>query len=339
MIPHQLKLKNFFSYRSATLDFRGLHVACICGENGAGKSSLLEAIAWSIWGKSRAASEDDTIHSGEKEVQVDFTFAIQEQVYRVIRRRVRGQSSSLEFQIETPSGFRSLTGKGLRATQQILLDYLKLDYETFINSAYLRQGGADEFALRSPAERKQILADLLKLDRYDELSERAKDLSKQAQGQFQILEQSLESLTVQLQQGETIAAELAAMEKMVEHLQQQQEIDRTALAQLQTEQNQRQAWQQQLDWHRQQMQTQTRERQRHQQELENARHPYQTLEKLLQQEAEIHQGYARFQDLQAREEEFSRKQNADRDAQQRRTEIQQQLTRQGNESQRQLAAM
>ncbi|HIK32990.1 MAG TPA: exonuclease subunit SbcC [Oscillatoriales cyanobacterium M59_W2019_021] len=339
MIPHQLKLKNFFSYRSATLDFRGLHVACICGENGAGKSSLLEAIAWSIWGKSRAASEDDTIHAGEQEVRVEFTFAMQEEVYRVIRRRRRGQSSSLEFQIETPSGFRSLTGKGLRATQQTLLDYLKLDYDTFINSAYLRQGGADEFALRSPAERKQILADLLKLDRYDQISERAKELSKQAYGQFQILEQSVASLKAQLQAGETIAAELESAEAMVTQLQQYQEVDRAALAQRQTEQNQRQAWLQQLDWHRQQMQAQTRERQRHQQELENASCQEQNLAQLLQQEAEIQQGYARFQELQTREEEWSSKQNADRDAQQRRSEVRQQLAHQESESQRQLAAL
>lgn len=54
MIPVQLILKNFLSYRDATLDFRGLHTACICGSNGAGKSSLLEAITWAIWGESRA---------------------------------------------------------------------------------------------------------------------------------------------------------------------------------------------------------------------------------------------------------------------------------------------
>jgi len=40
MIPVQLVLKNFLSYRDATLDFRGLHTACICGSNGAGKSSF-----------------------------------------------------------------------------------------------------------------------------------------------------------------------------------------------------------------------------------------------------------------------------------------------------------
>jgi exonuclease SbcC len=54
MIPQKLTLKNFLSYREATLDFSGLHTACICGVNGAGKSSLLEAITWAIWGKTRS---------------------------------------------------------------------------------------------------------------------------------------------------------------------------------------------------------------------------------------------------------------------------------------------
>ncbi|MGB5595882.1 MAG: AAA family ATPase, partial [Crocosphaera sp.] len=64
MIPLQLTLKNFLSYRDTILDFRGLHTACICGANGAGKSSLLEAITWAIWGQSRTASDEDIIHAG-----------------------------------------------------------------------------------------------------------------------------------------------------------------------------------------------------------------------------------------------------------------------------------
>ncbi len=99
MIPLKLVLKNFLSYREATLDFRGLHTACICGANGAGKSSLLEAIAWAVWGQSRAAAEDDVIHIGTQEAQVDFTFSNNQQTYRIIRSRYRGQSSSLEFQV------------------------------------------------------------------------------------------------------------------------------------------------------------------------------------------------------------------------------------------------
>ena len=100
MLPRQLTLRNFLSYRQATLDFRGIHVACICGSNGAGKSSLLEAIAWVVWGQSRVAVEDDIIHIGASEVQVDFLFEHNQQIYRVIRRRRRHQTSSLEFQIK-----------------------------------------------------------------------------------------------------------------------------------------------------------------------------------------------------------------------------------------------
>mgnify|MGYP001796474016 CR=1 FL=1 len=173
MIPLQVTLKNFLSYQDASLDFSGLHTACICGSNGAGKSSLLEAITWVVWGESRAASEDDIIHTGAKDVRVDFTFEANEEVYRVIRTRRRGSSSALEFQIETTEGFKSLTSKGLRATQEEVINHIKLDYDTFINSAYLRQGRADEFMLKRPSERKEILAELLKLNQYDDLEDKA----------------------------------------------------------------------------------------------------------------------------------------------------------------------
>ena len=85
MIPLQLTLKNFLSYREASLDFRGLHTACICGANGAGKSSLLEAITWVLWGKSRIASDDEIIHGGAEYVRVDFEFVSNQQTFRVIQ--------------------------------------------------------------------------------------------------------------------------------------------------------------------------------------------------------------------------------------------------------------
>ncbi len=149
MIPQQLTLKNFLSYREATLDFQGLHVATVCGPNGAGKSSLLEAIAWAVWRQSRVASEDDVIHVGSQEAQVDFIFTTHQQLYRIIRTRRRGQASALEFQVgiqtrdpdgATPatSSFRSLTERGLRATQQAVLAHINLDYDTFVNSACAR---------------------------------------------------------------------------------------------------------------------------------------------------------------------------------------------------------
>jgi exonuclease SbcC len=64
MIPIRLTLSNFMPYRDnvPTLNFSGIHTASICGENGSGKSSIIDAMTWALWGKSRARSDDDLIH-------------------------------------------------------------------------------------------------------------------------------------------------------------------------------------------------------------------------------------------------------------------------------------
>ncbi len=336
MIPLQLTLKNFLSYRSATIDFSGLHTACICGSNGAGKSSLLEAVTWAVWGESRAASEDDAIHAGAEDVRVDFTFTSNQHNYRVIRTRHRGQSSSLEFQVATPGGFRSLTERGVRATQQLILEHIKLDYETFINSAYLRQGRADEFMLKGPKERKEILVQLLKLNQYDELEERAKDLSRQFKGQAEQLTLHLQSITAQLQQQEETRSQLTELKIQHQELQQIQATDTEQLQKLQALANQRQTWMQQLGWAKQQDQNLTQDRDRLQQELAANQQQQQSIAAVLEQEPEITDGYAQYQSLQAQEQSFTEKFQKSSTAKQQRQHLQEQMLAQINELQRQL---
>ncbi len=336
MIPVQLILKNFLSYRDATLDFRGLHTACICGANGAGKSSLLEAITWAIWGESRAATEDDVIHSGSKEVRVDFTFESNQQKYRVIRTRVRSGTGALEFQIETPSGFRPLTGKGVRATQDLIQEHIKLDYDTFINSAYLRQGRADEFMLKRPNERKEILAELLKLNQYDELEEKAKESSRQFKIRAEELERSLESVKTQLQQREITITQTGELEAELNQLQQLQAVDNIQLQNLQVVQHQRQTKIEQLHFVRQQYQNLTQDCDRLHQEHSAVKSQLSGLEAILHQEAEIKAGYLEYQSLQSQEEAFAAKFEAYSRAQQSRQQLQQQLTKEIYQIERQL---
>ncbi|GAB4463977.1 MAG: SMC family ATPase [Elainellaceae cyanobacterium] len=328
MIPLQLRLKNFLSYRQAALDFRGLHVACVCGQNGAGKSSLLEAIAWAIWGESRATNEDDVIHQGETEAQVEFTFSCRQQTYRVLRTRVRGQTSSLELQIETPNGFRPLTERGMRATQQLILQHLRLDYETFVNSAYLRQGRADEFMLKRPGERKQILADLLKLDQYDEAAETARERSRLAKAELEVLERSLETLAHQLAAGASLSAECEALRAQIDIWQRDQASDTNALHQLQTVQQQRRAWTQQLQSHQQQERRLREDCQRLQQDLAAAQQQLRSLEAILSKADEITAGYTEFHSLQTEEEIQSAKFHAHQAAIAQRDQLQQQLSTQ-----------
>ncbi|TAG00667.1 MAG: ATP-binding cassette family protein [Oscillatoriales cyanobacterium] len=331
MIPIQLTLKNFLSYREAALDFRGLHTACICGPNGAGKSSLLEAIAWSLWGSCRSDTEDDIIHMGEIDVRVDFTFSTGGQIYRVIRNRRRGQSGSLEFQVslnwaETQDGlsFRTLTDKGLRNTQQKILEHIKLDYDTFINSAYLRQGRADEFMLKKPIERKQVLANLLKLDRYDTLSEQAKEKARDFKAKVEVLKHGLQTTQEQLQQKEAIASEQIQLQQATDLLSSQQQADTAHLQQLQLQHHNRQTWQKLLAGHQQQHYNISQECRRLQQELSAAKRQQHELQALLAQENEITAGIAYFQSLQSTEETQAGKFKAHQQAQNQRQNLQEQ---------------
>ena len=266
MIPKQLTLQNFLSYQEVTLNFDGLHIACVCGPNGAGKSSLLEAIAWCVWGQSRVNTEDDIVRQGAREAQVSFCFEHNGQTYRIIRTRRRSQSSALEFQIQQPAAegskskrFKTITQKGVRATQQYILRQLKIDYETFVNAAYLRQGRADEFMLKRPSERKQVLADLLKLDHYDRLAEQAKEKARSYKAQVQPLELLMTQLTTQFAQKEQIQTDYNQLQVAIE----QQRIE---LEQAQDQLNALKAKRQEKNRHEQQLAL-AEQRQQHQQTL------------------------------------------------------------------------
>ncbi len=213
MIPVSLRLKNFMSYGTAApaLDFEQFQVACLSGRNGQGKSALLDAITWSLWGEARKSSgtqkpDGELLRIGAREMQVEFVFDIEGERYRVVRsyiRSVSGKSnrSNLELHLlEAANGdYRPLTGASMRETQQHIDHVVGLDYDTFINSAFLLQGRSDEFTKKRPSERKDILARILNLGRYDDLMKlaaaREHDARKaveQAEGDIERLKQALE---------------------------------------------------------------------------------------------------------------------------------------------------
>ncbi|MEO0947187.1 MAG: SbcC/MukB-like Walker B domain-containing protein, partial [Cyanobacteria bacterium J06641_5] len=323
MKPLRLVLKNFLSYREATLDFRGLHTACICGPNGAGKSSLLEAVTWVLWGQSRAAADDDAIHAGAMEVRVDFTFACAGEAYRVIRGRRRSGGGSLDLQIQTSEGsFRSLTGRGMRATQQQIDRILKLDYDTFVNSAYLRQGRADEFMTRRPSDRKQILADLLKLDRYETLSDKAKETTRQFKAKAEQLQASLVPLQVRLQEKPGIVEQRDRGLVTLEQIRDLQACDRKTYEAIQEKERQGQHLKAQFEWQKQQYQVLKNDCDRLARDGQNLHVQLGELQQLLGREAEVMAGYEQYVALQAEEEAFAACFQAHQDACQQKQQLQ-----------------
>ncbi len=339
MIPLQLSLKNFLSYREASLDFSGLHTACICGANGAGKSSLLEAITWSIWGQSRAASEDDAIANGAADMRVDFTFQLHGVIYRIIRSRQRGGSGSLELQVMTDQTFKSLTQKGVKATQALIDEYLKIDYDTFINSAYLRQGKADEFMLKKAGERKQILADLLKLDQYEDLSEQSRKIASQHQAQIRAIEQQCAKDLERLDQIPQVSTHCQATQFEIDGLQAMQATEQAILDTLKTTTQQRETYHQQLQWSQQRQQELQNDLWQIQQDLAKTQLEEQNLASLLVQGGSIKLAYQQYQALEIAVTDWDQKSHR---YQQLQTEYQQttaQIQQQSQQLQIQLSQM
>src|SRR5512139_2714682 len=93
-----------------SLDFSGIHLACLTGANGHGKSALLDAITWALWGKARSRRDDDLIHQGQSEMEVEFDFELGGTPYRVLRKRdsTKGGRTLLDLQVRHQGGFRSI---------------------------------------------------------------------------------------------------------------------------------------------------------------------------------------------------------------------------------------
>jgi exonuclease SbcC len=220
VIPQTLSLTNFMCYRQAALDLAGIRIACLAGENGAGKSALLDAITWALWGRSRAKRDDELIHLGEDEMAVEFTFDLREQTYRVLRQRKAGKRGStlLDFQVRDVGRWRSIAESGVRATQEKIERVLRLDYETFVNSAFLRQGRADEFTVKTPAERKRVLGEILGLDRWTVYEEQVKERLRTIQAEAEVIDLRLREIDVELARRPEYEAELQAAQVAVTEL-------------------------------------------------------------------------------------------------------------------------
>ncbi|MCP4422623.1 MAG: SMC family ATPase, partial [Chloroflexi bacterium] len=217
MIPLKLELSHFLSYReTAVLQFDGIHLACISGANGAGKSSILDGITWALFGKSRSRSDDDLVHRlsslEDKTAVVRLEFDLEGTVYRVTRSKRRGKTGQLELQISAGDNkWKTLTESKLRETQTAIETLLRMNYDTFVNASFLLQGKADEFTTKTPNRRKEILADLLGVTIWEQYREAAASRRKQEDTKITLLDGQISEIEEELGEEE---ARLAAVDEV-----------------------------------------------------------------------------------------------------------------------------
>ena len=240
MIPIQLTISGFLSYRvPVEIDFTLFDLACISGHNGAGKSSILDAITWALFGQAR--KRDDSIINNQSETaEVSLTFQYEGNTYRVIRSNSRGKATQLEFQLAYEPGhdspdttvssgsdsdppsivgnWKTLSERTMRGTQANIEDTLRLDYETFINAAFFLQGKADQFTQQRPGDRKRILSSILGLEVWETYRARAVEHRKTIEGEMAALDGRLSEINAELAEGESRRARLSQLEIDLERL-------------------------------------------------------------------------------------------------------------------------
>ena len=249
MIPLRLSLKNFMCYRAGLppLDLSGIRVACLCGDNGHGKTALLDAMTWALWGKARARpdrngsvrgpSQEELVHQGEQDMMVELEFAARDQRYRVNRRHSRAARSKqgqtmLDLYVSSGNGFRPITGNSIRETEARICDLLHMDYQTFVNTAFLLQGQADLFTRSSPAKRKEMLAEVLDLSRYERLEESAKEKSRAIRDSVRSVESAIAMRQSEIAEADTYEAELASVKVSLAAITPRTEAERLHVSEL-----------------------------------------------------------------------------------------------------------
>ncbi len=315
MIPLKLSLRNFMCYRDNVppLYFEGIHTACISGDNGNGKSALLDAMTWALWGKARAKSDDDLVHLGQPEMEVEFDFTVGTDRYRIIRKRAkpkrRGGAGQiiLEFQTASGDGFRSIIGDSVTQTQQKIIDVLHMDYLTFTNSAFLLQNHADEFTIKRPSERKQVLADILGLSLYDELEAQAKELVREQETEKAQMVSTIQEIDDELAQKQAYETEYTRAQSECSRLQKETGEQEFRLKRQRQEKESLENKKRQLVELQEQLKNTERDLERWDEQVRQHQYRLKEYEELIAQRDSIAAGYAEFAEVKRLSDELEQK--------------------------------
>jgi exonuclease SbcC len=220
MIPLHLRIAGFLSYQDVVeLDFTTFDLACISGHNGAGKSSLLDALTWSLFGEARGKSSDViNLRQDVKAAEVALTFQHEENTYRVQRTLPRNKNTLLEFQVRTQTGWKPLTEKTTRETQSRIEQTLRLDFDTFVNASFFLQGKADQFTQQNATRRKEVLSNILGLEMWEAYKNKTAEKRKSLEREVDEIDGRIREIDAELAEEDLRKMRLAELESNLKQL-------------------------------------------------------------------------------------------------------------------------
>jgi exonuclease SbcC len=194
MIPRRLYLKGFMCYREETeICFTGPSIWALCGANGAGKSTVFDAMLFALYGEHRMGKQnvEALIHRGAESFIVEFDFAMGENVYRVKRtfsRKKKGTMLALHLSgpgapVPGRAGPRQFPGTETKdGFDSWVLRNVGLNANTFRVAVLLMQGQSDVLLKLGGAEKHDVLTQIIDLSRYEALCKLAVSKQKEQEG-------------------------------------------------------------------------------------------------------------------------------------------------------------
>ena len=185
MRPVRLELKGFTSFRDdQAIDFNGLDLFAIAGPTGSGKSSILDAITYALYGSVDRVGRQvaQLVSQGQPRMAVMLQFGVGKERYRVARSTPAHGGSKILLERWEDGEWRQ-AGEGadrVREADAMIRQAIGLDYEAFTRSVLLPQGKFAEFLVGDAKDRRNILTELLGLELFERLARLAGEIKRMA---------------------------------------------------------------------------------------------------------------------------------------------------------------
>lgn len=201
MRPIRLEVEGFTCYRDRqpALEFSDLTLFAIAGPTGAGKSSILDAMLYALFGEVPRIGKhgvSEFISQGRDRMSVALDFRVRNRDYRVTRASKQTKTSvktDATLAELTVAGERSLASQVKQVNDEIVT-LLGLGYDEFIQTVVLPQGEFAKFLKAKPSDQRAILQHLLRHDVFTRMRDLAEDRRKKLDVELSGLDGKLSGL-------------------------------------------------------------------------------------------------------------------------------------------------
>lgn len=210
----------FSDIEDVTVDLSQVDRIALVGDNGAGKSTILTAIPYALFGYARTGDPDQEVNSESSMAKVALEFLAQGSLYRVTRTRKKpgkiktGKSSAILERSESAneSGW-ALVCSGVREVDREVEELIGASQHILLSTAFSLQGDSGRLAAARPQDRRSLLFEILRLDRFGSLSSQAQLKTREIEANRSELAGKIEALNDASQAASGSRARLRQLKK------------------------------------------------------------------------------------------------------------------------------